>query len=150
MNSSSDIVLASGSVLMTAVLGSYFTSQNTNTPWYDCIKPSIAPPSYVFPIAWTTLYILITIAFSRSMSNIAVRNTFIINLVLNVLWCYLYFGQKQLTAALFVILLLWITIVRIIYISDDIITQRLMYPYLAWITFATILNWLSISKAKKC
>lgn len=145
-----NILIASSSVIVTAFLGSYFTAKTTKSRWYECIKPSLTPPSYVFPIVWTILYIFIAIAFSRSMTNNDIRKLFAINLILNVAWCFLYFSQKQLISSFIVISLLWITIAQIIYMTDDIITRRLMYPYLAWITFAAILNAMSISRDEKC
>jgi translocator protein len=146
----SELLLASAAVMGTAALGSYFTAMNTQTPWYRCIKPAFTPPPYVFPVVWTVLYVCIAIAFSRSFTNSRLRRLFVANLVLNVVWCYLYFGIKQPVPAFAAILLLGWTIIVIVHHSKDQLTRTLMLCYLAWIAFASILNGASLFRLKAC
>lgn len=147
-------IIAGLVVFATAFIGGRFTNKNVKTSWYDCIKPSITPPSFVFPIVWTTLYIFIAVAFARIIDS-AAQNWFIIilflgNFALNVLWCWAYFGQKRIQLSFLFILLLAATIIAIIFASRDWVVVILLVPYLAWVSFATYLNYKSIEKEKEC
>lgn len=151
MERSLAIFIAIVSVLTTSLAGQYFTNRSVNSSWYECIKPGLTPPPIVFPIVWTTLYVLIAIAFARILMD---DNRFAIvllasNLVLNVFWCYLFFGAKTPLLAIPVILIIWATILMVQWTSRfDLITVFLLLPYLLWITFATILN--IQAAGKKC
>jgi tryptophan-rich sensory protein len=152
MHAALAIVIAITSVLATSLGGQYFTSRSVKSSWYDCIKPKITPPSIVFPIVWTTLYLLIAIAFARILiaGNAITIGLFAVNLTLNVIWCYLFFARKQPWAAVYAILALWVTILLIQWHSrSDRIVVALLFPYLLWVTFATLLNILSAINAKK-
>lgn len=143
------------SVIITSVLGSLFTSKNTKSEWYNCIKPSITPPNIVFPIVWTTLYFLIGTAFALSLKNKKdiLNILFVITLIFNVLWSYVYFGKKQIKLAFIIILLMDIIGIIILIISFNNRQNMICYlmiPYVLWILFASVLNYLSIEKAKKC
>ena len=144
------ILISIAAVLATSLGGQFFTNRSVKSPWYDCIKPRITPPAIVFPIVWTTLYILIAIAFAR----ILLRNDritiaiFAFNLILNVLWCYLYFAIKKPIAAVPVILAILGTTLLIQWRSrSDRIVVGLLAPYALWISFASLLNILSAIKA---
>ena len=131
------------------VAGGTFTVENML--WYQAIlrKPWFNPPTFVFPIAWTTLYALMAFSFwrilrvapgtpGRAMAIIA----YIAQLVLNVGWTWLFFGhQDPATAALevfvFAAAILWMIAC---FRPLDRIAAALMWPYVAWVTFATILN----------
>ena len=54
-------IISSIAIISTAFIGSQFTKSNVNIQWYECIKPNITPPKYIFPIVWTILYILLAI-----------------------------------------------------------------------------------------
>jgi translocator protein len=134
--------IALSSVIITMILGSYFTNQNVNTTWYKSIKhPTLAPPSYVFPIVWTTLYALIAWCFysvlqGDTTANMALIALYVTNLALNVMWCYLFFARQQPRAALAILFLIWVSTVWIIYIQR----AWLLILYLLWLTFAMVLN----------
>lgn len=153
-----DLVLAYSisviSVIFTSIMGSYYTSTSVKSKWYQCIQPSITPPPIVFPIVWTLLYIMIAIAFGMVLSmdsiNIMVVLLFAVNLLMNILWCYLYFRKKELAFALVNIIGILLSIVSIIALTEDLTVQLLLIPYLLWITFATILNVLSLKESTKC
>ena len=138
-----------------AFSGSMFTNKSVKSSWYDCIKPKMTPPSFVFPIVWTTLYIFIAIAFARTIGGGLAKNWLVIvlflgNFALNILWCWAYFGQKRIQLSFLLILLLAATIIALVFASRDWIVVLLLVPYLAWVSFATYLNYMSIEKEKEC
>ena len=128
--------------------GSLFTVPNIPT-WYALLeKPAIVPPSWVFAPVWTTLYFLMGIAIFRIWRHhgTALRTRsfylFALQLILNVAWSAVFFGAHALGAALLVLILLWATIAACIwtFASIDEAAAWLLSPYLAWTTFAGILN----------
>jgi tryptophan-rich sensory protein len=138
------------SILLVTYLGGRFTKSNVNNSWYNCIKPNITPPNYVFPIVWTILYILLIKIFKDILDskNKLLITLFVINLLLNIVWTYFYFGQKDIKNAFITILLILATSIIILYKNKD---NKLLYlPYVLWIGFATYLNYLSIDKLKIC
>lgn len=136
---------------LAAVVGSVFTSRSVSD-WYLTIeRPALNPPSWVFGPVWTTLFILMGVAlylvWTREGVSEAVKraayNIFGAQLVLNVLWSVAFFGLQDPGLALFVIALLWVMILLNILIFGKIsrIAGRLLWPYLAWVSFATYLNY---------
>lgn len=133
------------------------TMQSVNSAWYTCIKPSITPPKYVFPIVWTLLYISIGIALAQTlMSKNSYEKNILLglfgwNLALNVLWSFIYFGNHDVVMALFILLNLIVStmfLLYYIYLTLPLWTFWLLLPYLAWLYFACLLNFLST--LKKC
>jgi len=136
-----------------AYIGSMFTSSAVQSSWYQEIKPSLTPPNYVFPIVWNVLFLLIalSLAFSwiHSKSKKEKRSIMIafgINLILNALWSVLYFGLRQPLWAFFEIILILISIIYMIIITRKIYMKSawMLVPYLIWVSFAAVLNFLSI------
>jgi len=136
-----------------AFLGSIFTSSSTNSEWYFNNKPSITPPNYVFPIVWNILFFLIALSlyFSWTAGKSNKQKTkiawiFGINLFLNTLWSYLFFYLQNPVFAFFDLILIWITIIMMIFTTYNINKKSawLLVPYLLWVSFAGYLNWLWI------
>jgi benzodiazapine receptor len=147
------LAIAVISVAIMAFLGSLFTGPNTSSDWYQSIKPSLTPPNWVFPIAWNILFILIAISFyialatnSNSKERKKIYIAFYINFILNVLWSVLYFGLKNPLLSFIEIIILWASIWFMIYASYKVDKEAtfLLIPYLLWVGFAAILNYLSI------
>jgi len=134
-------------VILVAFLGQIFTKKGINSKWYKKNKPSITPPSIVFPIVWTILYIFISISFAKEIiqKNKITIILFIVNLILNISWCYIFFYMQNPVVALFNIFLILITIIGILHYTKINLTRYLIIPYLIWIGFAMILNVLSIN-----
>jgi tryptophan-rich sensory protein len=138
-------------VYAVAFIGSFFTSQNTNSEWYKEIRPSITPPNYVFPIVWNILFFLIALSlyFSWTNSNEKQKTkiawVFGINFLLNIFWSFLYFGIKQPGFAFLELIVLWFSIVAMISLTSKISKKAswLLVPYLLWVSFAAILNYMS-------
>ena len=139
-------------VYSVAFIGSLFTSQSTSSTWYQQIKPSITPPNWIFPIVWNILFLLIGLSLYLSWisSNIKEKQkvaiAFGINFVLNILWSILYFGFRNTLFAFYEIIFLIISIASMIYVTYKIDKKSayLLIPYLLWVCFASILNFLSI------
>lgn len=109
-------------------------------------KPFLAPPSIVFPIVWTILYILMGISYGILMSNSLVdaRINFIyyLQLFFNALWPIAFFILKwRLFAFVWIIALAILIIIMIVKFYDkNKISGLLQIPYLIWTLFATYLN----------
>jgi tryptophan-rich sensory protein len=137
----------------TAFIGSTFTMRNTDSPWYLEIKPTITPPNWVFPIVWNILFFLISISLYLLITNAKTKYykkmvlvTFGINLFLNALWSYLYFGIKNPSAALIEIIPLEISAFAMIIVAWKVnkTAAWLLIPYSLWLGFAIILNYLTV------
>jgi tryptophan-rich sensory protein len=148
-------ILAFSSVAITSIVGSLLIGDTTKSPWYNCIKSSITPPNYIFPIVWTILYILIACALSISLNkNLNDINILILlSLLFNISWSYLYFNKKVIVLSFINILILIVFAIIIIMISYKTKEYKItlfISPYLLWICYASILNALSISKRNIC
>jgi benzodiazapine receptor len=131
-------------------LGSVFTVKSLDVWYASLVKPSFNPPGWVFGPVWTALYILMGIAAwlvwrSGSLAEPPVRNAlllFLVQLSLNALWSFLFFGLRSPLLALADILALLAAILATIAAFRPIspMAARLMVPYLAWVSFATVLN----------
>jgi translocator protein len=118
--------------------------------WYSqLIKPSWAPPSWLFGPVWTVLYILIFISFSRVFQlflqqkiTAFVLAPFILNLVFNLAFTPLQFGLRNNFLATADILLVLVTLIWAMFAVYPSVRwlAYIQIPYLLWVTFATILQ----------
>lgn len=124
------------------------TSSNIAS-WYETLnKPSFRPPNWLFAPVWTTLYVLMGISFlliiqdKKSASKTRAIQYAITQLVLNTLWSFLFFYFHQIGIALVEIVLLWLSIFMMIraYFPIHRLAAVLQIPYLAWVSFASMLN----------
>jgi len=139
-------LISFGIVILTALIGSSVTSTQG---WYESIKPSITPPNFVFPIAWTILFIMIAFSFYFSWTNAKkqkakIISLFVINLILNALWSILFFRMKKPAFAFVDIILLLVSILTLIIFTYKIDKKSsyLLMPYFLWVSFASYLNYL--------
>lgn len=117
--------------------------------WYNALnKPAWNPPNWIFGPVWTTLYTLMGIAawlvwkkFGFNQAKPAL-SAFLIQLILNGLWSQLFFGLKSPGWAFVEIffLLTAIIITTLLFSKKVKAAAWLMVPYIAWVTFATVLN----------
>jgi translocator protein len=128
-------------------LGSAYTVSEIPT-WYITLnKPVFAPPNYVFAPIWTVLYILMGVSLyllwiTKSKRKDVAMNIFLAQLVLNFFWSVIFFGLHNPQIAFVEIVALWIFI--FLTIRQSIVVSKtsafLLYPYLAWVSIALILN----------
>jgi tryptophan-rich sensory protein len=121
------------------------------TTWYPTLeKPSFNPPNWLFAPVWTALYIIMGIAGALVWDRIDTDEEnvkkglrfFFIQLVLNALWSYLFFGLKNPMIAFVEIILLWLMIYET-FVQFHKVNKTAAYlfiPYLLWVTFAMVLN----------
>jgi tryptophan-rich sensory protein len=117
--------------------------------WYATLnKPSWNPPNRLFGPVWTTLYIMMGIAFSliwhsSHPNRKQAMKLFAVQFVLNLAWTFIFFNQHQLQLALIEIIALWIMILVniIVFYRINRAAGFLLVPYLAWVSFATFLNY---------
>ncbi|KGO91479.1 TspO/MBR family protein [Flavobacterium subsaxonicum] len=136
--------------LAVGYLASQFTQENVTT-WYTTIKkPSFTPPNWAFPVAWTTLYVFMGVAAGLVWDRLDVMHDtvkkgltfFAIQLALNGLWSYLFFGLKNPLLGLIEIVLLWLMIYETYaqFTKVSKIAGYLFIPYIAWVSYALVLN----------
>ena len=141
--------LSIGVCFLAGGIGALFTASAIPT-WYALLnKPSFSPPNWLFGPAWTILYTLmgisLAIVWQKGLKTKKVRDAlylFGIQLGLNALWSPVFFGAKNLFLALIIIILMWIYILKTILAFRKInkTAGYLLYPYIAWVSFASILN----------
>lgn len=117
-----------------------------NNQWYDNLKKSpLNPPSIIFPIVWSILYVMIFISFFIYIRNKPTKlgiTIFIISFLINLSWSPIFFNAKRVGLALFIIILLLISIIATIWQvqKKSNLSAWLLVPYLVWVAFATYLN----------
>ncbi len=126
-------------------IGSYATT-TFKEPWYsELIQPSFNPPSWVFAPVWTMLYVLMSIAIWRVWTksfNTKIIKLYFVHLFFNSTWSVIFFGFHQIGLALIniLIILFFIIVLKKEFLKIDKLSFYLMTPYLAWSSFALILN----------
>lgn len=114
--------------------------------WYESLeKPSFTPPDWAFPVAWTTIYLLLAWAGYRLTlipGSEIVLALWAAQIALNTLWTPVFFGANRLVAAMVILVLLWIVVAVMIVMALqlDIITGLIFLPYLVWLSVAAALN----------
>jgi benzodiazapine receptor len=129
--------------------GSVFTTPSIPT-WYASLnKPAFTPPNWVFAPAWTTLFVLMGIGLylvwdrtNFSGKGRTALYVFGFQLFLNVMWSVLFFGLQSPFYAFVEIIALWIAILFTIMKFREIDGKAgyVLVPYIAWVTFAALLN----------
>lgn len=137
-----------GLCLGAASLGAWATTPEIDG-WYRTLaKPSWNPPNWVFGPVWTTLFLMMAIAawlvWKPSGFKAALRplSYFLVQLVLNVAWSWIFFFAHAPGWAFVEILLLWLAIgvTAASFFQNQKVAAWLLLPYWAWVTFAAFLN----------
>ncbi len=143
------LVIAIGLCEIVGLLGTPFTI-NAIPTWYEyLIKPSFAPPNWIFGPVWTILYMLMGISLYlmwrmdwKKKKVKTTLNYFWVQLGLNFLWSISFFGFRSPTLGLVNIIALWIfiflTMKHVYPLSKS--AYYLLIPYILWVSFATLLN----------
>lgn len=143
------LVTVPGIVLLGFLSGMVAGSGPDNAWFASLVKPSLYPPPQAFGIVWSVLYVLIGIAFAMVLSARGAwwrgraAIAFLVQLALNLAWTPVFFAMHQITAALVLIVVLDVAVAVTIWLFLRVrpVAAWLMLPYMAWILFATVLNW---------
>ncbi len=136
-------------VLLLGFLSGRVAGNGPGNVWFDAlVKPSLFPPPVLFGIVWSILYVMIGLAVAviAAARGAAGRGlalaTFVVQLVLNLSWSPLFFGAHQISAALVVMFVLDLAVAITLFLFARIrsLAGWLLVPYLAWVLFATLLN----------
>lgn len=144
------IVLAIIIPLALGGISAYLTSDNMSL-FNEINKPPLSPPSWLFPVAWTILYILMGIASYLIYKN---KNVFFyeerdralllyaVQLIFNFLWSIIFFNMKQYVFAFIWLIILWGLILMLMINAKRVnkIAYYLLIPYILWVSFAGYLN----------
>ncbi len=139
------IAVAAGAAVVVAVLGAVLTDIGE---WYFSLqKPTWQPPDWAFGPAWTTIFILTATAgvitwLAANAERPLIAAVFIINGILNVAWSWLFFTLRRPDWALIEVAVFWLSILALIVVCGriDSLAGWLLVPYLAWVSFACVLN----------
>ena len=130
-------------VLVGVIVGVLTSSFNDYT---QLQKPFLAPPSIVFPIVWSILYILMGVSYgilkSNNQTDDKINLIYYLQLGINAIWPIIFFILKWRLFAFFWIILLVIAVAIMIikFYSKNKVAGLLQLPYLLWTLFATYLN----------
>ena len=112
-------------------------------------KPPLSPPGWVFPLAWTVLYLMMGVASWRiwmcgpyhGKRNQALL-LYGVQLAVNFLWPILFFNLGWFLFALLWLILLWVLVFRLYFLFRELdpLAGKLLLPYQVWLTFAAYLN----------
>lgn len=115
--------------------------------WYEKLnKPSWVPPNWLFPVAWTSIYLLISFAGARvaTMEGAQWALAFwALQISFNTLWTPVFFGLRGLKASLPIMAALWVSVLgaTVTHFQVDTWAGLAFVPYLMWVTVAAALNW---------
>ena len=114
--------------------------------WYKSLnKPSWTPPDWVFPIAWLYLYIAMSYSLVRvygASNNDLFLIFWALQLVFNTLWTPVFFGLHRIKLGFIILLCLWVSVIIMVVLAfyTDLIAGLLLTPYIAWGSYAGVLN----------
>lgn len=137
--------------LGTGGLSSFLTRNNMDIYKY-LNKPALSPPSIVFPIVWTVLYILMGISsaciyLQKSDYPYEVMDalfTYVLQLIMNFFWSIIFFNMRTFLFSFIWLVVLWAMILKMI-LKFGMLDKRAAYlqiPYFLWVTFAGYLNFM--------
>jgi benzodiazapine receptor len=137
-------------IVLLGFLSSALAGGGPGDPWFDhLVKPGTYPPPATFGIVWTVLYVMLGLALTTIITARGARRrgyaiaAFVIQLVLNLAWTPLFFGAHRISGALLLMVVLDAAVIVTIVAFYRVRPRAafLLAPYLAWILFATLLNW---------
>ncbi len=136
-------------VLLLGFASASLVPMGSSNRWYQAlVKPEITPPDWLFPVAWSALYVLMGLAVSLIIHARGARlrgqaiALFVAQLAVNLVWSPIFFGAHQVFNALLVIGVMFALALAATLAFGRIrsVAAWLMVPYLVWIVFAGVLN----------
>ncbi|OYP97567.1 sensory protein TspO [Pseudomonas mandelii] len=114
--------------------------------WYESlVKPSFTPPNWLFPVAWSIIYLLLAwtgYRLSLIPGSQVVLALWAAQIALNTLWTPVFFGAHRIFASMVILTLLWLVVAAMVVMAMrlDVITGLILFPYLVWLCVAAALN----------
>ena len=135
------------SILIPVIIGAIVGFITSSFIDYNALQqPPLAPPSMLFPIVWSILYVLMGVSYgileSNSLVDSGINSIYYWQLFVNALWSIFFFVLEwRFFAFLWILLLLALVIIMIVRFYDkNKVAGLLQIPYLLWVSFATYLN----------
>jgi len=137
-------------IVLLGFLSGRLANSGYGNRWFDALeKPALMPPGWLFGVAWTILYILMGLALAIVLHARGAKGRgpaivlFLVQLVMNLAWSPLFFRAHQVGSALVLILALIVVVAITIWLFARIrrVVGLLLLPYLAWLAFASFLNY---------
>lgn len=135
--------------LSMGAIGGLWTASSVGSWYASLAKPALTPPGWIFGPVWTTLYVMMGVAawmylkkagWPAAYPGMAL---FAVHLLVNLSWSGVFFAEKNPGGALAVIGVLWVMIASLILVFWKVspVAGALLVPYLAWVSFASYLNY---------
>ncbi|MBE9601342.1 TspO/MBR family protein [Pedobacter sp. MC2016-24] len=136
--------------LAVGAIGAFFTASSVKTWYLTLAKPAFNPPNSIFPPVWTSIFILMGISaylvwqrrdtIAHFPRTIAI---YFIQLILNLMWSFIFFYTHQIGVALIEIMFLLVAIIinAIVFYKINKLAGLLFIPYILWVSFATVLTY---------
>lgn len=136
-------------IVLIGSLSGLLSNSGYNNRWFAALDlPAITPPGWVFAVVWTLLYVGLGVALAMVLNARGARGRamalmlFLTQLIANFAWSPLFFGQHQVTTALYLIIFILLMTIATAFAFAPIrkAAAWLLVPYMVWLSFAAILN----------
>ncbi len=145
-----EIIVAIAIPLIVGGLSAFLTKDAMES-FNELVQPPLSPPSFLFPIVWTILFVLMGIAsyliYKNNDVNVYKERKralilYFIQLIFNFFWSLIFFNLQTFYFAFAWLLVLWILIILLMYNAKLVnkVSYYLLVPYIIWVTFAGYLN----------
>ena len=141
-------LISAGIALAVGALSALLSMNGMEMYTEDLVKPPLSPPAWLFPVAWTILYVLMGVGAARiwmlpeSETRSKGLNLYVAQLVVNFFWSLIFFNAQAYGFAVIWLFLLWGLVLLMIlqWRKIDQVAAFLQIPYLIWLTFAAYLS----------
>lgn len=124
-----------------------FLTQQDNDFYNEITKPFFAPPGWVFPVSWGLLYAAMATSMwlvlrTQARDRKLLLGLYVVQLLVNLLWPWIFFTRQALGLAFFWLILLWLLAGVMLqqFFRESRTAGWLLIPYQLWLTFALVLN----------
>lgn len=137
-------------VVLLGYASGQLSGSTADSAWFAALeKPAIFPPPATFGVVWTVLYALMGLSLALVCAawgarwRVAAILVFVVQLAVNLAWSPVFFGAHEMEFALYVIVAMIVLVLLTIWLFWKVrrLAALLLLPYLAWICFASVLNW---------
>jgi translocator protein len=137
-------------ILLLGIVSGRIANSGYDNAWFAALtKPELMPPGAAFGIVWPILYILLGLSIAIILNARGARGRglavglFVVQMLLNFAWSPVFFGFHQVGAALVIIVAMLVLsiVVAILFMRIRPVAAYLMIPYIAWLAFASVLNY---------